>query len=373
MRVSPFELSACPRVARAHAQSTRAALVAAAALEGPREVRLPPFGHATLSFIGFGEAHDPPRADHDVELAIGSALSPASDRGSLLVDSGFAARLVDLALGGRGTFSTLRRLGPGERGVLAGLLGPALDHLGWALTLSPVARDRADAEVGVVLVLRVETPAVAGELRARVPLSGLFLRAPPPSLSLERAARLPVRARLVLAATELGGGEVGALSPGDAVVFERVPMAHFGEEASWPAHLVVGEYAISTSVHRDGNVVVSGTFFRAGAEAGFARVTPGPVVLSQIKEDEQMSSSSARRGEEAAAVVASAPVEVTAELGRVTLRGEEVLGLAPGAVLALGASRRRIVLRAAGEPWAEGELVDVDGELGVRITRLLFR
>jgi flagellar motor switch/type III secretory pathway protein FliN len=29
------------------------------------------------------------------------------------------------------------------------------------------------------------------------------------------------------------------------------------------------------------------------------------------------------------------------------------------------------LLRAGGEIWAEGELVNVDGELGVRVTRLL--
>jgi flagellar motor switch/type III secretory pathway protein FliN len=49
-----------------------------------------------------------------------------------------------------------------------------------------------------------------------------------------------------------------------------------------------------------------------------------------------------------------------------------VLGLAPGVVLAPAVDRRRaIVLRAGGEPWAEGELVEVEGELAVRVTRLL--
>jgi len=74
----------------------------------------------------------------------------------------------------------------------------------------------------------------------------------------------------------------------------------------------------------------------------------------------------------AAKALADAPIEVVAELARLTLRGEEVLGLVPGAVLAVALERTRaITLRAGGEPWAEGELVDVDGQLGVRVTRLL--
>ena len=39
---------------------------------------------------------------------------------------------------------------------------------------------------------------------------------------------------------------------------------------------------------------------------------------------------------DATTVLGAASIEVVAELGRVTLRGDEVLGLAPGAVLALG-------------------------------------
>jgi flagellar motor switch/type III secretory pathway protein FliN len=72
-------------------------------------------------------------------------------------------------------------------------------------------------------------------------------------------------------------------------------------------------------------------------------------------------------------VLAAASLEVVAELGRVTLRGDELLGLAPGAVLAMGAGRTSISLRVGGEVWAHGEIVDIDGELGVRVTRLANR
>ena len=76
---------------------------------------------------------------------------------------------------------------------------------------------------------------------------------------------------------------------------------------------------------------------------------------------------------DATAVLAAAPIEVVAELGRITLRGEQVMGLAPGTVLTLGGGRGSVSLRVGGEPWAEGEIVDVDGEFGVRVTRVHAR
>ena len=76
---------------------------------------------------------------------------------------------------------------------------------------------------------------------------------------------------------------------------------------------------------------------------------------------------------DATTVLGAASIEVVAELGRITLRGDELLGLAPGAVLALGAGPTGISLRVGGEIWADGEIVDIDGELGVRVTRLANR
>jgi flagellar motor switch/type III secretory pathway protein FliN len=76
---------------------------------------------------------------------------------------------------------------------------------------------------------------------------------------------------------------------------------------------------------------------------------------------------------DATTVLSAASIEVVAELGRVSLRGDELLGLAPGAVLALGGRRTGVALRVGGELWADGEIVDIDGELGVRITRLANR
>ena len=61
-----------------------------------------------------------------------------------------------------------------------------------------------------------------------------------------------------------------------------------------------------------------------------------------------------------------------AEIGRLPMRGDEVMGLVAGTVVALGERRRdMITLRVGGRAWARGELVNVDDQLGVRITELI--
>jgi type III secretion system YscQ/HrcQ family protein len=70
-------------------------------------------------------------------------------------------------------------------------------------------------------------------------------------------------------------------------------------------------------------------------------------------------------------VIASIPVVVRVEVGSITLSAREWTQLQPGDVLSCGVPPRGpIVLRAGGRELARGELVTVDGELGVRISQL---
>jgi type III secretion system YscQ/HrcQ family protein len=75
---------------------------------------------------------------------------------------------------------------------------------------------------------------------------------------------------------------------------------------------------------------------------------------------------------ELADVALEAPVVVRVELASVSLSAREVASLKPGDVLE---SRRRVgepvVLRVGGRAIAKGDLVDVEGELGVRIREIL--
>jgi type III secretion system YscQ/HrcQ family protein len=74
----------------------------------------------------------------------------------------------------------------------------------------------------------------------------------------------------------------------------------------------------------------------------------------------------------AADFAADAPLELSVELARFSLTLGELQRTQPGDVLITG---RRIgeavTLRVAGRAIAQGELVDVEGEIGVRITQFL--
>jgi type III secretion system YscQ/HrcQ family protein len=69
--------------------------------------------------------------------------------------------------------------------------------------------------------------------------------------------------------------------------------------------------------------------------------------------------------------VSSLPVDLVLELGRVTVPVAELAGLAPGAVLQTGLPLgAQVTLRVGDRAVASGELVQVDGEVGVRVLRV---
>ena len=70
--------------------------------------------------------------------------------------------------------------------------------------------------------------------------------------------------------------------------------------------------------------------------------------------------------------LAALEVEVVAEMGRVVLSGREIARLTTGSVVQLGRPLGGPVdLVAGGKLIARGELVDVEGEIGVRIIEML--
>jgi flagellar motor switch/type III secretory pathway protein FliN len=134
-----------------------------------------------------------------------------------------------------------------------------------------------------------------------------------------------------------------------------------GMQGSWSACLRVGDFVAPACLAGDGSLSLSGPFAQVEEES-----------KSMASQDEK-----ARRVQldppslEAAKILANAPVEVVAEIGRLTLRGDELAGLMAGGVLSLGSRRTdAIQLRVGGQPWAVGELVSVGDELGVRILKM---
>jgi type III secretion protein Q len=347
--VAPFDLDTCPRVSAREAGATRALLAALGAWPDGWQAELPAVGPARVALAGLV----PPGGEGRLSFAVTSGARA----GSLSVDAAFGARLVDAALGGRRVLAAPRALGPAERGVLAGLLAAALDPLGVAVGLAPPPDARsggAARSIAMALALAIETPTGAGLLA--LGLEDPARAAPVDEQRLRRqAARLPVVGRVELAATRLRAAEAAALAPGDAVVFDGVAAQGFAAPAPWPGALVIGArgggHAAPIRIEVGGAVTVTGGFRAARQEID---MEPTGTV-------------------DATAVLAAAPIEVVAELGRITLRGDELLGLAPGAVLSLGGGRGAVALRVGGELYAEGEIVDIDGELGVRVVRVVAR
>lgn len=69
--------------------------------------------------------------------------------------------------------------------------------------------------------------------------------------------------------------------------------------------------------------------------------------------------------------VADVPVTLKVEVARLTLSMKELAGLRSGQVLLSGAQiGNEVVLRAGDRAVAAGELVNVEGELAVRLTRV---
>jgi flagellar motor switch/type III secretory pathway protein FliN len=334
------------------ARATRAIARRLAALPRSWQAEVPPFGPARLTVAGIDRA--PTSAE-----AIVLAIVRGEGRGRLSLTQPFASRLVDTALGGRGVFSAARPLGPAERGVLVALVAPLLDALGWSTDLAPAPGPTA----GYVIAVNVEGPFGAGVLWLELPATGGAASLASPSWR-ERAIGLPVEARVEIAATRLRAEELTRLACGDAVVFDGIGFDAFASGADWAARLTIGVHAAPLRIDPHGALALGGDFQLTGAPDGRK--------VGVIKGGKEESMDETGPTEMATAVLAAAPIEIVAELARLTLRGEEVLGLAPGVVLTVTSDRSRaVLLRAGGELWAEGELCNVDGELGVRVTRLL--
>jgi flagellar motor switch/type III secretory pathway protein FliN len=355
LTTAPFDLRACPPVRATEARATRAVAEKLAALPRAWPAEVPPFGSAKVVVIGID------RAPLSAEAVVLTILRE-NVRGRLSLAQAFAARLVDAALGGRGVFSAARALGPAERGVLVALLAPLLDVIGWSTDVAP-APELSATNSGQAIALSVEGSFGAGVLWLELPGSGSGSGAAS-GFWRQRASGLPVEAYLAIATTHLLVSELARLATGDALVFDGVAFDSFGADVDWVAQLAIGGHAAPLRVDRQGALVLTGDFQLTDAADGRNVVV--------FKESREKAMDVTGPTEMATAALAAAPIEIVAELARITLRGEEVLGLAPGVVLTVPVDRTRaVLLRAGGELWAEGELCNVDGELGVRVTRLL--
>jgi flagellar motor switch/type III secretory pathway protein FliN len=315
---------------------------------------------AEMISLGIGRPRVEGRVSIDAILA--RALVHEVLQGSAAVTSGAAP------LTSAGPAAVVGPLGFAERGILAGLIARIFEALGAPLSLSLEAPVRGGVET-LVFALAISAVGVRGWAELEVPTRWLSQAVPvaPDGAAL---AALSVAARIEVGRTFIGAAELAGVVEGDAVVFDGRPTPDRGGD--WPVTLVMGEAAADAALSATGRLELTRSFRARAAQ----RMEEGNVT-SDVADDAdegrgQEDGSEVTARIDVTAVLAAVPVEVVAELGRIVLRGDEVLGLAPGVVLSLGGPRTsEVTLRVGDQDWAEGELVDVDGALAVRVTRVV--
>ena len=362
-RVRPYPFDELPRVARAQVEAGRVLLrhlptagpewdeACTGALGGPVEIELV-------------EAYAAPAREVPMQArgVLVTLIGAGGRRAVLALDPMLAPRLCRRALGvNEPELAAPRPLTVAEEGALELLLGVLVD--GSPVRVEGVLREGERlpeslvADPGVfVLSARVSTPVGAGWARLLCPQS-LRLAAPPASRT-ERVGRrewlseVRVRLEVQLARVQLSHAELATLGPGDVLV-----LGVAGREGLRGARLRVRLGQGMWLGRLDGSdvVIVDGYRLQMGA------ASMEPEGRPEGRKDQ----------DDSEALVRELPVEVVCELGRVTMSARDLLELRPGAVIPVGRPLAGPVdLTVGGRVVACGELVDVEGELGVRVTSL---
>jgi len=163
---------------------------------------------------------------------------------------------------------------------------------------------------------------------------------------------VPITLPLVVAVSSARRAELSSLETGDLwLPGEGWTLRREGEALLGRGHLMApaSERGIEVELRVEGSLLVGAT-----------TTSPWEEAMHEIENEGETKT--------AAEAVLDAPVVVRVEMGSVTLTAREWAKLSPGDVVALGKRvAEPVVLRVAGVEVARGELVDVEGELGVRI------
>jgi flagellar motor switch protein FliM len=352
----------------------------------------------------FASRADSPRAFVRV------GVEPWEARALLVVEAAFASAVVDQMLGGDGaTADALRALSTAERAVLeffcAQLLSALNEEAGEPLFRLEALTDEAGAFArgrGVVTTVRARIGASAGVVRLVYDREALAALDESRSPLLARGGADEEGARLaryaafcagadisvLVGETEVAPTDLAGLEAGDVVVVERV----FGSWGEWPGGAAAANGMLRARVGAGDNVLVSGAAQghdgTAPSHDGIAETSKGgrPGRLRLLVEE--VSASGAREagagrlrmedeselGEDAGAeagLLDNLLLTLRVELPARRISLEELTRLRAGQILELDCrATDPVELVADGRRVATGELVDIEGRLGVRVTRL---
>ncbi len=224
-----------------------------------------------------------------------------------------------------------------------------------------LARDLAlGGDTHFVVPLTVTVDDTAYVVRATLP-RGMVPSSPPETWSrvvLEGLGDIPLAIPMVIASTLTTAGDLASLQVGDAFLPGVCSVKRAATGALVGTVLLAAsgeERALRAELGADGRLILSGL--------------DGTLPLSPPPEDTETTMSTGdEKPDTLSEAIGEVPVVVRVEIGTAEMRARDWAALGPGDVLALGKKiGEKAVLRVGGVEVARGELVDVDGEIGVRI------
>jgi flagellar motor switch/type III secretory pathway protein FliN len=370
-QVTPFRFAALEQLSRADVAS--AARMRRAAAEF---VDVQAFAAALGDLVGETIAIrvtrlGPLDANRGADDALGVVLAIAGERAPerralIEVEGALGATLAARALRQKvpRVFDASRPPSPAIAGAFAALLVATARraHAGVATKVvaagpgTQLARDLLSSERNVTTAtLSVIVGADAFEARVSVPdaLTPMAHDAPLSHAALSAMGDATIGLPLVVATTLATRLDVVALAPGDVLVPSPGAALAVGDGGAvlGPVALVApsSERGLSADLAEGGRLVVRGL------------LENHPWIQERSMTSDAITATTLE-------VLEDAPVVVRVELGSVEMKAREWAALAAGDVIALG---RRVgdaaILRVGGVELARGELVQVDGEYGVRI------
>lgn len=297
-----------------------------------------------------------------VAIVLAHPEGPARGCAAVELDRRLASCIVDRALGGDAGDAVADPAGPlndVERGVLAFVAARAVARGGglpWrvlsVVTTAESLRFALGAGDAALWTFAVALGTDRGGARLWLPAGAIGAAAhhrpvAPPFLGSIALTMVVDGARGVLSATEVAG-----LRAGDVVVLDE----------TWVARAPNG-YAGSAQMHA----------LSAKRTTWTCTLEREALAVSRIDRSQGAPITKGRRmeQEDGVAIAGDAPIELNLEIARFTMPLEELAALRVGEVVLAGRSiGERVSLRAGDRTIATGELVDVDGEVGIRLLAL---
>ncbi|MBX7114596.1 MAG: type III secretion system cytoplasmic ring protein SctQ [Myxococcaceae bacterium] len=327
------------------------------------------------------------------------APPPNKTRGFIEVELGLAHVIIDKLLGGAGDAVAMRALTDIEEGVLMyvllevmRMLAPHVDSSLPRLRLENVVRGFEEAQALIaeepllaVAQLHASVGGQTGFVRLFIPGALLSASQPPPDAHIRRVRRqqqalahaqrlaaVPVALRVEIGQVEISARDIAAVREGDVVVVDALSCrADKGENGT--ARLKVGRgnagHVEVEVALENGHYQAKVTAFSWGDEVRPGSGAPGEGAPSS---NGRPTVSDASQGPEGVELLNDIPLQISVELARVSVTAEDVVALKVGQVIDLNrGAKEPMDLSVNGKVVARGELVEIEGNLGVRILSLV--